>query len=813
MSASKQESLSRQFTEYIGNANLKNPGEPTKVEQFYIQRELVESCCASEEQKGTLRWPRQKTGNPPTSIFNSQPPTVQSQGNLPTEKKQNPSSETYVYRYQRENSCDSHAAVNALASLYHITSKELFGIIPGEQSVAKRHIFTQKSFSQSLGMNFKPLESLNINEIIYKRNSTPIDFIASPEGLHFEVLRYFAADRTGAEIQIPLHISNVNGIGTKKEHYELNYGVGKGRLPLYNLNFLDGPSLASSATVLLCEDLTIAVILSAIIMDSKRLGQNQYKATDLYVATGWYGGTRLVECVDFMPLWNKKIVFIPAISRNSYINTVENVMKHCHAAEVKEFRIYRRAVLKVPPNHENYSSLDEIGDPWERHLAKNAVSLKDCETQIVKTMAETAVTWDEYKNWGEKMGIFTPSDDNTTLKSGASNTYTHTVSQLRAKFSLEPGAGIGLDCFGTFENMTVLYGRRFSSKTMLALAVAVGRACGQGFLGFKAMPAARVLYVDGETSGKTFRQYFERTLSAFRCNEEQVKTNFYTALLYADHQLSNIDLEDESQQKEIISLIRRYKPELIIFDNLRSLLSGFRSNNATETWKVFHQWLLELEKIYQTGFLILHHDNAEGGPAGTEKIASQCGTEIYIMGKDWLKNELKKQGHSPDLELYRPYLDEPGALFRAEIKKTKFYSSTETSAFGGYLNLPNPTAPSNNQRRISGLPWQQIGHVIPARNREYSVENEKILSDEIKAKYPGRTEDEYRILEFLHKNERIKIKDICLLLGNGKGMSCSKSTALKRIAPLKDEKIVDLIKAARNSYYQFREVSEVTEPS
>ncbi len=51
MSELKQPDLSPQFAEYIGNANLKNPGAPTEIEQFYIQWALIEACCDHRETK------------------------------------------------------------------------------------------------------------------------------------------------------------------------------------------------------------------------------------------------------------------------------------------------------------------------------------------------------------------------------------------------------------------------------------------------------------------------------------------------------------------------------------------------------------------------------------------------------------------------------------------------------------------------------------------------------------------------------------------------------------------------------------------
>lgn len=789
MGSPNQVTLSEQFSEFIDPGNLKNPGSPTELEQVYILAALVEAFCMyNDTQETPLFWvPEEARANQQilgTRVLWRRPISGQHTWFSQKIGAMNPIG-TYVDLYRHLYHCDFYGAVQKLAVEC--------GLAPG--------LFLNTTGAPNKPSAFPLPGEISIDGSIYKKISGSIVFRASAGGgILQEILVYYAGNLV---IHVPMHASGKlrtpNHLADAGQG-QLAYGPGGGKLPLYNLDLID--SLKNpTATVFLCEDLQTAVILSAIIKDSKRLAPNHVQATELYVATSWYGGARLMEHVDFGPLWNKNIVYIPDISRISYKDIAKNVMDDCLRVRppIKFFRVYRPAVLKYPP-HYDADRVNAIEDPWERYLAKSAISLRDCESLMIQKMAEEAVTWDNYKKWGESVGLFPPS--HTGEATGQVNYYTHTntLSRLRANFPLAPDSGLGLDCFGAFENMTVLYGNMNSSKSMLALAVAVGRACGQGFLGFEALPPAKVLYVDGETSGPTFRERLERTMSAFRCNTELLEANLQVAPLYADHLIDSIDLENETQQNAIEKLIRQYRSELVIFDNLQCLLDGFRSNNATQTWKSFHGWLIRLEKQYSTGFLIIHHDNADGRTAGTSKIEWQLSTLIHVLGREALKNALDKTDHESDLKMYERYIDKNGALFRAKIKKTKF-SSVVTSPFGGFLL--NPGGPI--ERRIYGPPWGAIGHVIPSIARENLAADKKMLRDTVRSQYPDRTDDEYKVLEYLYVNRKIKVGDLRGLFALGGSEPCSASTARNRLKPLLAAGIVEMDGKACNTYYRLAE--------
>lgn len=198
--------------------------------------------------------------------------------------------------------------------------------------------------------------------------------------ISFCVAHYY--DTQGIEIQIPFNFilfpnqpptaGSISSI-----FYYLKHGWYCDReilLDSYLAERMDG----DDDIVYLCEDLRVAKHLSGIISDSKRYSDRKL------LATSWYGGSRLMKSVNLSSLWDKSIVFVPSINRNSFASGVFEIEKRCQEATVRSFKIFNMAILPNRLPIEDIGIAEELVDPWERSIAKNAIDLGKCESYILK---------------------------------------------------------------------------------------------------------------------------------------------------------------------------------------------------------------------------------------------------------------------------------------------------------------------------------------------------------------------------------------------------------------------------------------------
>ena len=535
--------------------------------------------------------------------------------------------------------------------------------------------------------------------------------------------------------------------------------------------------------IFLCEDLRVAKCINGIVSDSKR------DFAKKFWATSWYGGNRLVESVNFSSLHDRRVVFIPAINKDSYATTASLVEKLCANVNVREFKIVNQAVVSCPMGSDVPEKAHGLTCPWERYLLQNAVDLGEHESIILKTLAEKAMTLDKFKVWGVMVGIIEPNGTSETEYKPKFSS----LASLRSNAPMGDGQGPTTSCFGEYENTTVLYGERSSGKSMLALGVACARAAGVGFLGFAPIVPTKVLFIDGETSATVFRERLERTISALKCDDSLIHNNLHLDLICAEQQSKVIDLNDGHFRRECVAQIVKNNIKLVIFDNLISLIPGLGRPNSANEWEVFWQWLMELEKEYQVGSLLLHHNNANDQAAGTKNIERQCKTLIFVEGGEQLRSKIKKNPEEGNNKLFEPYASCHGALLRVEFKKCKFFSD-EIKPFGGFLERA-ATTPDNPQAAMSGPPWQMVGSPLADPQSLSADLNDASI---YKQKYPDLTNDQTKVLEFANGCPKFIRKDIEELLGYARDKAGQVITSLVK------KKMLDGMGKGRATKYALR---------
>lgn len=157
------------------------------------------------------------------------------------------------------------------------------------------------------------------------------------------------------------------------------------------------------------------------------------------------------------------------------------------------------------------------------------------------------------------------------------------------------------------KGLAMLYGPRGLGKTHVALGIAWAAASGGQFLKWQAPEPRRVLYVDGEMPAADMQERLRLIGSA------PATLRFLLADMQ-DDPMPDLGLAEGQERLE-----RSWDqpPDLLVIDNLSSLASAARDNDA-ESWSVMQAWLLKLRRM-GVSVLLVHHAGKGGQQRGTSR--------------------------------------------------------------------------------------------------------------------------------------------------------------------------------------------------
>jgi len=786
---------SKEFREYMGTANLQDPGSPSEVDVFFLQRALFEIKCWDSGNVGIkLPWvPNSARFAPGLNNRTSDPVGQHHTRYSLDELRLEEPIRTYLELAQYVKNLNEHELIEGIAERQLISYAHLFlpdNSEPKQPHIVSPHFVYQLRRTPTEIMVRSSLYRANLSDFqkyLFDHNNISADitsFVIRKNSISFCLIHYRNND--GLEIQLPVTIRTAEeqqpaANGVVNLHY-LAPGLDLSQLSLLHPYMIETMH-EDADTVFLCEDLRVAKKLNALILDSKRFIDRKF------IATSWYGGRRLIQKVNFSSLWDKNIVYIPAVNRGSFDSAAYQIKAKCDEVKVRSFKIQNRAVLCYPLAHEDISQADGLADPWERSLAKAAIDIDKQESFILKELTDTALPIEKYKAWSEDIGLIEASFDPEEKRFKAKYS---SLASLRQNAPLgDSRLTLTTACFGDYDNISIIYGDRASGKSMLALGLTCARACGLDFFGFTPLSPTKVLFIDGETAAGVFHERLERTITALKCDQSQLEKNLELRLIYAER-LPNIDFNDDAIRKSYEQIIHRNHIKLVVFDNLMSLLPGFSHSNSAAAWQSFWQWILQLERKYQLGIVLLHHSNNDNQVFGTRNIERQCSSVVHVTGGDQLKQKVKNSKHE-EYGIFDKYTESNGALLQVEFSKCKLYSS-KIKPFGAYLER-FPDNPADPLAATKGPPWKLIG---PPLASHQPLDPEAEFTQNFKLRFPDLTEEALVVVKLLSGGERLSRQKV------QENLRCGKGPALKIINDLTERRILDKIGKARAREYQLR---------
>ncbi|MER8435399.1 AAA family ATPase [Mesorhizobium sp. M1312] len=186
-----------------------------------------------------------------------------------------------------------------------------------------------------------------------------------------------------------------------------------------------------------------------------------------------------------------------------------------------------------------------------------------------------------------------------------------------------PTRDLLLDPWLPLPGLAMIYAPRGEGKTWLAAAIAKAVAGGRGLLGWKCPGGARVLYVEGELSGRSV----QGRLKKFRPSPPGMLhiLSRDTCLL---HRQTMPDLGDTEGRQEMDRIIEQCRPDLVIIDTLSTMVRSGIENDA-ESWAPVQAWLLD-HRWHGRTIIVLHHSGKSGQQRGTSKREDVMDTIIKL---------------------------------------------------------------------------------------------------------------------------------------------------------------------------------------
>lgn len=208
--------------------------------------------------------------------------------------------------------------------------------------------------------------------------------------------------------------------------------------------------------------------------------------------------------------------------------------------------------------------------------------------------------------------------------------------------------------------LVMLYAPRGVGKTFVALSIAHAVATGGAVLRWHAPEPRNVLYIDGEMPAPALQARIRKIATGADDDTALLhRLRFLAADLLKDG-LPNLAHEDA--QRAVTEAAE--DADLIILDNLSSLASGLRENEADD-WSTVQRWLLRLRRAGKS-VLLIHHAGKGGQQRGTSRREDVLDTVISLR---------------------RPqdYSAQDGARFEVHLEKARAIVGAETRPFEATL--------------------------------------------------------------------------------------------------------------------------------
>jgi len=177
----------------------------------------------------------------------------------------------------------------------------------------------------------------------------------------------------------------------------------------------------------------------------------------------------------------------------------------------------------------------------------------------------------------------------------------------------------------TKQGIAQVFAERGLGKTMFSLSLALAVATGSEFLNWKVPKPCKVLYVDGEMASGAMQNRIRQIAAGFAKKPEPGYFRMINRDWLGDVSMPNLASVEGQSAIEV----QLGDTDLIIFDNLSTLLLDKAGENDAASWDSFGAWLLRLRSQGRTS-LFNHHTNKSKDQRGTSRKEDTLDVSIAL---------------------------------------------------------------------------------------------------------------------------------------------------------------------------------------
>lgn len=268
------------------------------------------------------------------------------------------------------------------------------------------------------------------------------------------------------------------------------------------------------------------------------------------------------------------------------------------------------------------------------------------------------------------------------------------------------------------KGLAMIYAQRGIGKTQVGIAASYAVATGGQFLRWRAEKPRRVLYLDGEMPARALQE----RINMLATSGQGMPSADYFRFLPMDLQElgTSLNLANPDDQKAVEADLDGV--ELIVFDNLSTLVSAGRENDA-ESWDAMQAWLLQLRRR-GVSVLMIHHAGRGDNARGTSKREDVLDTVIHLKRPE-------------------DYITTEGARFEVHLTKARGVFGDDAAPFEAKLE----TSEGRAVWTMRGIQDQEVEQVLDMSNfrmtvrdiaQELGISKSKVSRIQAKLKEEGR---------------------------------------------------------------------------
>ena len=201
-------------------------------------------------------------------------------------------------------------------------------------------------------------------------------------------------------------------------------------------------------------------------------------------------------------------------------------------------------------------------------------------------------------------------------------------------------------------------------KTWFGLAIAQALSTGGALGDWKAHEAVNVLYVDGEMPPDLMND------RASGLNKGNDHLFFLNHLILFDRSGRVLNITNRDVQESLTGYCLAHSIKVLILDNLSTLASGMKENEA-DAWEIVNTWLLDLRRR-GVAVIIIHHAGRSGQMRGTSKREDNV---FWIIALD----DMKKNADDKRGARFISYFTKPSRNTQDEVASYQWHFVTESN--------------------------------------------------------------------------------------------------------------------------------------